>query len=256
MTNALQPERLIGATATGPDGDKIGKIGQVYLDNTTGQPTWVTVSTGLLRRQSFAPLAGAEPSQDGVVLRVEKDLIKDAPSVEDDGQLQPEEEQALYDYYASYLGGPAPTADTATETATRTDTGTGIDDAMTRSEERLRVGTEQVPAGTARLRKYVVTENVTQTVPVSHEEVRVEREPITEENVDAATSGPDISEAEHEVTLQAERPVVEKETVPVERVHVGTERVTDEETVSEDVHKEQVELDEETETGQRRGKRR
>jgi uncharacterized protein (TIGR02271 family) len=91
-----------------------------------------------------------------------------------------------------------------------------------------------------RLRKYVVTENVTTTVPVSHEEARVEREPITEENRDAALSGPDISEEEHEVTLSAERPVVEKEAVPVERVRLGTETVTEQREVSEQIRKEQI----------------
>ena len=79
---------------------------------------------------------------------------------------------------------------------------------MTRSEERLHVGTEQVETGRARLRKYIVTENVTQTVPVSHEEVRVEREPITDANRGEAMSGGDLTEEEHEVTLHAERPVV------------------------------------------------
>jgi uncharacterized protein (TIGR02271 family) len=111
---------------------------------------------------------------------------------------------------------------------------------MTRSEERLHVGTESVPAGRARLRKYVVTENVTTTVPVSHEEVRLEREPITDANRDAALSGADISEEEHEVTLRAERPVVAKETVPVERVRLATETVTGEEQISEEVRKEQI----------------
>src|SRR6201986_4466822 len=112
---------------------------------------------------------------------------------------------------------------------------------MTRSEEQLRVGTESVPAGRARLRKYVVTENVTTTVPVSHEEVRLEREPITDANRDAALSGPDITEAEDEVELHAERPVVSKETVPVERVRLTTETVAGEEQVSKDVRKEQIE---------------
>src|ERR1700734_4221206 len=119
-------------------------------------------------------------------------------------------------------------------------TGPGTDDAMTRSEERLHVGTESVQAGRARLRKYVVTENVTQTVPVSHEEVRLEREPITEANRDAALSGTAITEEEHELTLHAERPVVAKETVPVERVRLGTETVTEEQQVTEQVRKEQI----------------
>ena len=111
---------------------------------------------------------------------------------------------------------------------------------MTRSEERLHVGTENVVAGRARLRKYVVTEQVSTTIPVSHEEVRIEREPITEANRGAAMSGPDISEEEHEVTLRAERPVVAKEAVPVERVRLGTETVTEEHQVHEQVRKEQI----------------
>jgi uncharacterized protein (TIGR02271 family) len=114
---------------------------------------------------------------------------------------------------------------------------------MTRSEERLNVGTERQATGRARLRKYVTTENVTQTVPVRREEVRVEREPITDGNAGAAMGGPDLSEEEHEVILHEERPVVDKETVPVERVRLDTETVTDEVTVDEEVRKERIETD-------------
>ena len=121
--------------------------------------------------------------------------------------------------------------------------GPTTDDAMTRSEERVNVGTQTREAGRARLRKYVVTENVTQTVPVSREEVRLEREPITDANYGKATSGPAISEEEHEVVLHEERPVVEKEAVPVERVRLDTETVTDQVTVDEEVRKEQIETD-------------
>jgi uncharacterized protein (TIGR02271 family) len=92
------------------------------------------------------------------------------------------------------------------------------DSAMTRSEEELRVGTTQQEAGRARLRKWVEPEQVSQTVPVQRETVRVEREPITDANRDAALSGPEISEAEHEVTLQEEQAVAETVTVPKERV--------------------------------------
>src|ERR1700709_786228 len=103
--------------------------------------------------------------------------------------------------------------------------GPTTDDAMTLSEERVNVGTETRESGRARLRKYVVTENVQQTLPVSHEEVRIEREPIPDANVGAATSGPSISEEEHEVVLHEERPVVEKEAVPVDRVRRDTDTV-------------------------------
>jgi stress response protein YsnF len=78
---------------------------------------------------------------------------------------------------------------------------------------------------------------------VSREEVRVEREPITDANRDEAMSGGDITEEEHEVVLHEERPVVEKEAVPVERVRIGTETVTSQEQVSGDVRKEQIEMD-------------
>jgi len=105
------------------------------------------------------------------------------------------------------------------------------------------VGTETREAGRARLRKHVVTENVTRTVPVQREEVRVVREPITEDNRAAAESGPAISDEEHEVVLHEERPVVEKEAVPVERVRLDTDTVTDDVTVSEEVRKEKVDTD-------------
>ena len=111
---------------------------------------------------------------------------------------------------------------------------------MTRSEERLRVGTQQVESGRARLRKYIVTEDVTQTVPLRHEEVRLEREPITDANVGDALSGGEITEEEHEITLHAERPVVAKETVPVERVRLGTQTVTEDHVVTETLRKEQI----------------
>jgi len=114
---------------------------------------------------------------------------------------------------------------------------------MTRSEEELRVGKADRERGCARLRKYVVTEEVQQTIPVRREEVRVEREPITDGNVDAALDGPEISEEEHEVVLHEEEPVVEKRTVLKERVRMEKDAVTDDAQVSEEVRKEQIEAE-------------
>ncbi len=255
MTNPQQWDNLTGLTAVDADGDKIGNVGQVYLDDDSGQPAWVTVSTGMFgTRQSFAPLYGSSVGDGQLVLAVPKQLVKDAPNVDNDGHLADTEVAALYQHYADHLGPAAsPGADGEEdsyagrhsdegETSVRGHDTSGpvTDDAMTRSEERLQVGKESIPAGRARLRKYVVTENVTTTVPVSHEEVRLEREPITDANRDAALSGADISEEEHEVTLQAERPVVAKETVPVERVRLGTETVTEERQIDEEVRKERI----------------
>ncbi len=263
MTSPNDAQQYIGRNAVDLDGNKVGKIGQVYLDDRTGQPLWITVTTGLFgNRQSFAPITGSAFDGDDVRLAVSKDTIKAAPNVADDEHINGDEQNALYEYYGDTIasrgtGGPETgqaglgdreaaeydTAGTVSQGQMVADTGSGSgsgDEAMTRSEERLNVGKETVEAGRARLRKHVVTENVTRTVPVSHEEVRLEREPITEANRDAAVSGEPISEDEHEVTLRAERPVVEKETVPVERVRLATDTVTEDAQVSDSVRKEQI----------------
>ncbi|SDF83857.1 conserved domain-containing protein [Blastococcus aurantiacus] len=263
MITEQQLSTVIGSTAHGADG-KIGTIGEVYLDDETGRPEWATVRTGMFgTKESFVPLAEADLSGSDLRLPYDTDKIKHAPKIDTDGHLSPTEEAELYRYYGIGSGTDTSHVDTTTTNTTTTGTtdrtnahgtvghdtsGPTTDNAMTRSEEQLRVGTERVEAGRARLRKYVVSENVTQTVPVSHEEIRVEREPITDANVGNALDGPAISEEEHEVTLHAERPVVAKEAVPVERVRLDTQTVTEQETVSEQVRKEQIEFDDETTT--------
>ncbi|MEV0786537.1 PRC and DUF2382 domain-containing protein [Streptomyces sp. NPDC050423] len=108
---------------------------------------------------------------------------------------------------------------------------------LIRSEEQLSIGTEEYESGKARLHKYVVTENVTRTVPVTHEEVRVVREPL-QPGDKAARS--DINEQDVEVTLHAERATMRKETVPVERVRMETKKVTEQKEVSAELRKEQI----------------
>jgi len=249
-----------GRTMIDPAGDKLGKIDAIYLDDETGQPEWALVTSGLFStKATFVPLAQAQPTGDAIQVPHEKAQVTDAPSMEADGQLSQDEEAQLYRHYGldysehrSDSGLPAGERDRdgdgiyddVEDTAVGRDTsGPTTDDAMTRSEEELRVGTQAREAGRARLRKYVTTEQVTQTVPVQREELRVEREPITDANLDAATSGPAISEEEHEVTLHEEAPVVDKRAVPKERVRLDTETVTDQRQVSEKVRKEQIEVD-------------
>jgi uncharacterized protein (TIGR02271 family) len=221
-----------GMTAIDADGDKVGKIDEVYLDRSSGEPEWVTVNTGLFgMKTSFAPISGAEPADDQIRLAYGKDQIKQAPKIDTDGELSTEEERLLYDHYGrgdygDWDGG-----------ADRTD------DAMTRSEEELHVGTERREAGRARLRKYVVTEEVTKTVPVQREELRVEREPISDANRDDALDGPAISEQEHEVVLHEQVPVAEKRAVPKERVRLEKATRTDEQTVTDAVRKERIDTD-------------
>ena len=247
--------RMSGATVMDTSGSKIGKVADIYIDKDTQQPEWALVSTGLLgTKQNFVPLAEATVSGSDLTVPYTKDQVSGAPAAEPDGELSQEEEAALYRHYGlgyseNHSDSGLPSAGTTTGTATgHTTTGRDVsgpttDDAMTRSEERLRVGVVKRPSQLVRLRKYIVTENVTQTVPVSREELRIEREPITEANVGNAIAGPDLSEEEHEVTLMEEKPVVSKETVPVERVRLAKEQVTSQETVTGEIRKEQIEVE-------------
>jgi uncharacterized protein (TIGR02271 family) len=241
-----------GCTAVDRDGEKIGTIDEIYADAETGKPEWLAVKTGLFgKKLSFIPIAEASDTGGDVQVPYETQQVKDAPNAEPDGELSQEEEAGLYRHYGldysearSDSGLPEGGSNGGDREAVGRDTsGPTTDDAMTRSEEELRVGKMDQERGRARLRKYVVTEQVQQTVPVRREEVRVEREPITDGNVDDALDGPAISEEEHEVVLHEEQPVVEKKAVPKERVRMDKESVTEEAQVSEEVRKERIEAD-------------
>jgi uncharacterized protein (TIGR02271 family) len=230
-------------TVIGSDGEKIGTVDEVYLDTTSGDPEWLSVNTGLFgMKSSFVPLQGAQPSGEEVRVAYTKEEVKDAPGITPDEELNDNEERELWGYYGlDYGNGLA--GDNDQEPVGRDTSGPETDSAMTRSEEELKVGTAKRESGRARLRKYVVTENVTKTVPVQKEKAVLEREPITEGNVDSALDGPAISDEEHEVVLNEEEVVVEKKAVPKERVRLDKETVTEEEQVSEEVRKEQIEAD-------------
>ena len=243
------------------DGDKIGSIDDIYLDRANDEPEWAVVTTGLFgMKRTFVPLSGAQPADGAVSVPYDKATVKDAPKIDPDGELSNDEERALYQHYGRDYGdfdvnstrGETHDYDTDVSTdSTRaqrggpgTDTsGPSTDDAMTRSEEELRVGTTEREAGRVRLKKYIVEDQVTETVPVRREEVRVEREPITDANRGDALDGPDLSEEEHEVTLRAEEPVVEKRTVPKERVRLEKDVETEEREVSETVRSERIDVD-------------
>jgi uncharacterized protein (TIGR02271 family) len=252
-----------GRTLIDRDGDKIGDVDEVYEDQQGGQAEWALVASGLLKtKKTFVPLQGAEIDGENVRVPVQKEQVKDAPGIEADGDLSEDEERRLFEHYGMpYTDEGSTTAtgtpggaggrdttgrdtvgrDTDRDTVGHDTSGPTTDDAMTRSEEELRVGTQREERGRARLRKRVVTEHVQTTVPVQREEVHVEREPITEANRGDALDGPAISEEEHEVVLHEERPVVSTEAVPKERVRLSKDTVTDEETVGGEVRKEQIE---------------
>jgi uncharacterized protein (TIGR02271 family) len=259
-----------GQDVVGPDGEKIGTLDHIYLDRQTGEPTFGAVKTGLFGTNvNLVPLEGATGGSGSVQLPFDKQKIKDAPNIDADAELSEAEEQRLYEYYGvgyqafegedrsrdyytedqnreyetRYAAGTVDTDRTTDRGVVGDDvSGTETDNAMTRSEEELRVGKTSRETGRARLRKYIVSEDVQTTVPVQREEVRVEREPITDANVSAATDGPALSEEEHEVVLHAEQPVVQKDVRPVERVRLDKDTVTEEVQVNETVRKEQIEM--------------
>jgi uncharacterized protein (TIGR02271 family) len=287
MLTEQNAREVIGTTAYDADGDKLGKVGQLFLDDETGRPEFVTVNTGLFgTNETFIPVSDASFDGDRLTLPFDKAKIKGAPNVDaDGGHLDQSEEQRLYEYYSmSYDKGTysdtttgrgtdtySDTTTTGTTTGRGTDTysdttdsttgrvsgdresgvrseghdtsGPTTDDAMTRSEESLRVGKTETEAGRVRLRKYVTTEQETHTVPVRKERAVLESEPVTDANIGDATSGPDLSDEEHEVVLNEEHVTVDKTVTPVERVRLGTETVTEQETVTEDVRKEHIETE-------------
>jgi uncharacterized protein (TIGR02271 family) len=276
IANMSDPNTMTGAPVMGGNGEKLGKVDAIYFDNDTDKPEWAAVKSGLFGSHvSLVPLTQGTWNNGTLTVPFDKQALQTAPHHDPDAALSPADEDDLYRHYGMTGGQTTPTTGAPTSNRGRTDrvdeagivghdtSGPTTDNAMTRSEEQLRVGTDTREAGRARLRKHVVTEHQQATVPVSHEEVTLEREPMTDANRGDAYDGPAISEEEHEVTLHAERPVVGTEAVAVERVKVGKETVTETETVGGEVRKEQIELDnsdvtnsaDTTATGQRRKNR-
>lgn len=266
---------ILSSTAYGSDGDKIGKVEQVFLDDNSGEPTFLTVNTGLFgAKENFVPVKGARQDGDRVVLPYTKDVIKDAPKVDADQHLSPAEEEELYRYYelnynddrtagtdrdrTTAAAGTAGVAGTAADRDVadrdvadrdrdavdqdrRDVAATAGDEAsVVRHEERLNVGKERVESGRMRIRKHVVHDTETVEVPVEREEIHVERVPLDEK---VAADDAKLSEGTQDIVTHEERPVVNKETVGVEKIKIGKEAVQDTETVSGKVAKEQIDID-------------
>ncbi len=271
------PGRLDKATVMGGDGRKLGTVAAVYYDNETGRPAWVAVRTGLFGRDvSVVPLAAAQLRGEELHVPFDKQRLRTAPHHNPDRELTPQDEIDLFAHYGMPYGGrstgaatgtgtPAERVEPADEPGALTDPDaarpTG-DHAMTRSEEQLRVRTESQPVERVRLRKHVVTHYEQITVPVRREEIRVEQVPVDGSDTGAGVasgsavrspdgagvSGDAVSEPvgageEHEIVLDAERPVVRTERVPVERVRLGKRTVTEQQQVDGQVRREQIELD-------------
>lgn len=308
-------EELENGTVYDQDGSKVGGVAQLYLDDASGEPNWVTVNTGLFgTNETFVPLDQARVNNGEIHVPYTKDFIKDAPNLDADAHIDERQEDELYRYYglngsgnndAARTGGRDGNADAAAAgtagaaggvAGARHDRNVGDDRAqrghddanrgqypdergeytregdegqygldgaprdnrdanlgnrdvdgrndvdgnsVVRHEEQVNVGTERVQTGRARLRKRVVTEQETITVPVEREEVEIVREPIGEGQ---AHDGGTLGEEDVEVTLTEERPVVDKEVVAKERVGLDKNVVQDQERVQTEVGREEVEV--------------
>jgi uncharacterized protein (TIGR02271 family) len=262
MIDQKSVERLYECDVIDARGDRIGSVKQVWLDEASGRPVWASVHTGLFgMRESFVPIQDAQVKDKHITVPVEKQKVKDAPEVDASGGRLSDAEQAnLYEHYGMIpsantgdhdrLPGRPKAGDPSRTTAPdhratdpRTpgrERSTTDGQGMTRSEEQLKIGTEQVETGRVRLVKHTVTERQNITVPVTHEEVRVVREPV--DPTTANTGGKAFQDEEVEVVLHEERPVVDKETVAVERIGLGKKTVAEQRTVSGEIRKERVDV--------------
>ena len=221
MISTTDIDRLLNGKATvyDRDGDKVGSLSQIYLDDTTGEPSWATVNTGLFgMSESFVPLEGASARGDDLHVGYSKDQINDAPNIDEDHHLEPADEERLYQYFAMQGSGrPDVSGDRDRVGHDHADRDhEGRDDSLTLWEERVNVGTESHESGRVRLRKYVVTENVTKTVPVQREEVRVERVPLDED----AGRGGHIDEGGDDISALGHRLAPHNHPVAVENAGV------------------------------------
>lgn len=245
----MQAEQYRGQTLVANDGEKIGTIEDVYVDNATEQPEWALVNTGLFgSKQTFVPLTSASTDEGRVVVPFNKAQVKEAPSVDADGDLDEAEETRLAQHYGlgyskqtSPSGMPQRDQPAPIEGPQRGLETDNAEHGMELHREQLNVGTVRRPSELVRLRKHVVTENVTQTVPVQHEEIRVERTPIE----DNKPGQHHIAENEQvaEMELANEEPVIEKRVVPTERVNLSKDVSTEQRTVEGAVRHEQVDVE-------------
>ncbi len=221
----------------------VGAIADVYLSRADGEPEFVLLDLGG-GAQTPVPLENARLTGGVLYLDVDADRVAAAPPGDGGEELTPEYEVKLYEHYGHTPPAVAPDAAATTELPE----GAAVDGAgdegatMTVSEEQLVVDTQARATERVRVRKRVVTEEVTVTIPLRREELVIEREPI-EPGAAEAPSDAQIVEAEFDFLLLAEQPVIEKRIVPVEQVRVRKDVVVEEELVSDQVRKERVDVE-------------
>jgi PRC-barrel domain protein/uncharacterized protein DUF2382 len=172
-----------GRTVRDRKDEEIGKIGDLYLDEETDRPAYAGVRTGLFgRRESIVPLEGIIERDGELIAPYDAERVHDAPAIDPDEALDEAEQQRLARHYDA----PPPSSQRGD---TETDESAGAE--MIRSEEEVVTGTTPMrPAERVRIRKVVVTENVTKKVPVRREEIRLETDPPPDGEVETVEDLP------------------------------------------------------------------
>jgi uncharacterized protein (TIGR02271 family) len=245
------PDQLFGYDVMDAAGNKIGSVDSVWVDDATNELEFIGLKTGwIFGKNHVIPAADAQITGDTITVPYGEDQIKDAPSFSGDTELSPNDEQTIYDYYGLDRSTAAsPTGLTPGQSGTPTAGWTGGTDRRTLqgegeidvpvSEEELKVGKRQVEAGKIRLRKVVRTEHEEVPVELKREDVQVERIPASEStNVPSSA----FQEKEIEVPVMAEEPVVQKEARVTGQVHVEKNVDTEQETVGDEVRREEVDV--------------
>jgi uncharacterized protein (TIGR02271 family) len=225
---------------TRDDDDKVGRVDDLVCTS-DGQIRYLDVDLGgfFNPRHVVLPVGAAQVDRERDVVWITgmtKDQIKALPDYAGDASL-------IDDGYESRIRGVSSRADDSLYDQGRfyaDRTGERAREArLILSEEQLSIGKRQVQAGEVGIRKTVETEHVRETVPVMHEEVTVERHPVTGRSATAA----DIREDEIRVPLMREEVVAEKRVVPTEEVVLRKHAVTEERVVEEDVRRERAIVD-------------
>ena len=256
----VEAETFEGYEVYDRDGEKIGKVEDLFV-NEKDEPEYLGVQMGLfgLSGTTLVPweICRRDEAQERIEVEAEKDLVKNAPSFDEDGAITSDYEREIHDYYGLRNGegfedrGAYGSYYSDEKDADLEDRGEARDEdelTVQRTEEELRAGTREREAGEVNVRKRVRTDREQVRVPKKREEVTVERVPVSEEEGKRMAAGAEIVEDEDEIRVPIieEEVVVEKRQVVKEEVRLKKDVVEEEEVVEEDVRKEEVEVDEES----------
>ena len=237
-------EQYIDHDVLDQNGDKIGTLHCLWSDG-SGEPAYLGVQTGwLFGKTHVVPADRTEVNDNSRRIRLPytAEQVKNAPSYDPAVELDSNIQSQVSSYYGTYSQDS-----TAAQTRSQTRSGSSTQERGARQErasvklheEQVKIGKRQVEAGGVRLRKVIRTETVNQPVELQREEIVVERVPASGESRAGAK---DFQQEDIFIPLRREEAVVEKQTRVREEVRVSKKAQTERQNVSEQVRKEDVEV--------------